>query len=343
MHWRLGMLVAVACGAGILGLSGFRSHDPARPDPPPPRPPDAHYRVLPATRATRPPQLVVVSFDGSGGARLWGYWRSVARRAHADFTFFVSGAYLLDWAQRMRYHPPRHGQGRSDIGFGQPGGELDPRGTLRQIAAAYREGHEIGTHYVGHFCAPFAGSVGDWSAADWNSELDQFDRFLFHASVRLPFGPDEVVGGRTPCLEGDLPVLYRVLARRGFRYDASQSAPLGTWPSRELGIWDVPLLEIPLAGHTFNAISMDYNFFANQVGEPSSRIEDETYRSLWNAFQTTYRGSRAPLSFANHFETWQHWAYDHALARFVLRACRLPQVRCVSYRELADWLDVYRR
>ena len=21
----------------------------------------------------------------------------------------VSGAYLLDWAQRMRYHPPRHG------------------------------------------------------------------------------------------------------------------------------------------------------------------------------------------------------------------------------------------
>src|SRR5207302_1856845 len=157
VHWRLVMLVAVACGAGILGLSGFRSHDPARPDSPPPRPPDAHYRVLPATRATRPPQLVVVSFAGSGGARLWGHWRHGAR-----------------------------------------------------------------PHYVGHCGAPSAGNVGEWNAADWNSELDQFDRFLFHASVRLPFGPDEVVGGRTPCLQGDLSVLYRVLAKRGFRYDASQ-------------------------------------------------------------------------------------------------------------------------
>ena len=66
-------------------------------------------------------------------------------------------------------------------------------------------------------------------------------------------------------------------------------------------------------------------------------------RSIWNAFEASYRGDRTPFAFANHFETWEHWAYDHALARFVLRACRLPQVRCVSYRELADWLDVYRR
>src|SRR5919202_1422005 len=105
-------------------------------------------------RGRRPPQFVVVSFDGSGGARLWGYWRSVAREAHARFTFFVSGVYLIDWAHRMRYRPPRHAAGSSDIGFGFPGGELDPAGTLRQIAAAYREGHEIGTHYNGHFCAP---------------------------------------------------------------------------------------------------------------------------------------------------------------------------------------------
>jgi hypothetical protein len=330
------------CVVAVLGFSGFRPHGSQRPDRPPPRPPDAERRAQPpAPRTVRPPQFVVVSFDGSGGARLWGYWRSVGRRAHAHFTFFVSGVYLLDWAHRSLYHPPRHSAGSSDIGFGFPGGELDPRGTARQIATGYREGHEIGTHYNGHFCAPYAGNVGEWTAADWSKELGQFDRLMLRA--KLPFGPSEVVGGRTPCLQGNLGALYPVLARRGFRYDASQSAPLGTWPRRERGIWDLPLPEIPLAGHTFNAISMDYNFLANQVGESAPRVEDEAYRSIWNAFLVSYHGDRAPFSFANHFETWNSWAYDHALARFVRRACGLPDVRCVSYRELVDWLDVYRR
>jgi hypothetical protein len=301
--------------------------------------PDAVRR---ARERTRPPQFVLVSFDGSGGARLWGYWRSVARRAHARFTFFVSGVYLVDWAHRRLYHPPRHPAGTSDIGFGFPGGELDPRGTLRQIVAGYREGHEIGSHFNGHFCAPFAGNVGEWTAADWSHELDQFDRLLFRGH-ELPFGPDEVVGERTPCLQGDLRVLYPVLAQRGFRYDASRSAPLGKWPWREQGIWAVPLPEIPLAGHTFDAIAMDYNFLANQVGEAAAQVEAETYRSLWDAFRTSYRGNRAPLQLGNHFETWNRRAYDHALARFLVRACRLPEVRCTTIRELVDWLDVYRR
>jgi hypothetical protein len=84
---------------------------------------------------------------------------------------------------------------------------------------------------------------------------------------------------------------------------------------------------------------MDYNFMANQIGEPTGRIEAETYRTLWNAFRASYLGNRAPLSLGNHFETWESWAYDHALTRFLLRACRQPEVRCVSFKELADWLD----
>jgi hypothetical protein len=291
------------------------------------------------SKPSRPPQFVVVSFDGSGGTELWPYWRSVARRAHAHFTFFLSGVYLLDWPHHDAYDPPRHDRGRSDIGFASSPAVIG--GTLRQIAAAYREGNEIGTHYNGHFCAPYAGSVGDWDAADWRRELDQFDRLVFAAHAdALPFGPDEVVGGRTPCLQGDLHVLYPVLARRGFRYDASQVAPLGTWPWRREGLWSVPLLEIPFVGHTFGVISMDYNFFANQVGLGARDAERQTYLSLRRAFRTVYRGNRAPLSVANHFETWDGGAYDRALARFVLETCRLPQVRCVSFRELVDWLDL---
>src|SRR5438270_356787 len=156
---------------------------------------------------------------------------------------------------------------------------------------------------------------------------------------QLPFGRGEIVGDRTPCVEGNLSALYPVLARHGFRYDASRIAPLGRWPRHQLGLWSFPLLEIPFVGHTFRVVSMDYNFMANQVGEPPARIENEMYRTLWNAFRASYLGTRAPLSLGNHFETWESWAYDHALTRFLLRACRLPEVRCSSFAELADWLD----
>ncbi|HST14853.1 MAG TPA: hypothetical protein VLJ44_08395, partial [Gaiellaceae bacterium] len=172
----------------------------------------------------------------------------------------------------------------------------------------------------------------------WEKELTQFDSLLFHGSS-LGFGPTEIVGGRTPCLEGNLSVLYPVLARRGFRYDASGQARLGTWPAKRDGIWSFPLLELPFIGHTFRVVSMDYNFMANQTGEPPAQVESETYRTLWNAFLVSYRGNRAPLTLGNHFETWDSWAYDHALTRFLLRACRMPDVRCTSFERLADWLD----
>jgi hypothetical protein len=309
--------------------------------------------AMPKPAPVRPLQFLVVSFDGSGGNQLWPYWRNVARRAGAHFTFFVSGVYLLDVARRDLYHPPRHDVGYSAIGFAQPMDGLSAgsriRETLQQIGLAYREGNEIGTHFNGHFCAPFPGSVGEWTSADWSSELDQFRKLMFDASannllrpaVRLPFGPSEVVGERTPCLQGDMHALLPVLAARGFRYDASQIGRLWAWPYRQLGVWELPLQLIPFVGHTYRVVSMDYNFFYNQAiaGLSAAGSEQQTYLSLWRAFRSSYYGNRAPLSFANHFETWNGWAYDHALARVVLQACRLPEVRCVSFRELTDWLD----
>lgn len=283
--------------------------------------------------------------------RLWPYWRSVADRARAHFTFFVSGVYLLDEARRTVYHPPRHSPGNSDIGFAQREGNRSAvamvQGMLQQIAAAYWEGHEIGTHFNGHFCAPYNGNVDEWTRDDWRRELRQFDRLLFGVSannhlrppVHLPFSRDEIIGGRTPCLQGNLRVLYPVLARRGFRYDASQVAPLGEWPRRELGLWSAPLLEIPFVGHTYRVVSMDYNFLADQTGVPAPSIERDTFLSLRQAFFASYFGNRAPLSIGVHFETWNSWAYDHAVTRVLLGVCRLAEVRCVSYRELVDWLD----
>ena len=56
-------------------------------------------------------------------------------------------------------------------------------------------------------------------------------------------------------------------------------------------------------------------------------------------FRASYEGDRAPLSIGHHFADWNDGAYREALRRFVLEACPMPEVRCVSYAELADWLD----
>jgi hypothetical protein len=330
---RLVAIILAATVAAVLFAAWPSAAPPPRHSAPAVRP---HAPVKHPVK--RPPQFVISSFDGSGGARLWQYWRTVAKQAHAHFTFFVSGVYLVDWAHHDRYAPPRYARGTSAIGFAPDAAWI--AAMRRQIALGYRDGNEVGTHYNGHFCG--AGGVGTWTGADWSHELDQFDALFFGHGLKLPFRTSEIVGGRTPCLEGNLDALYPVLAERGFRYDASRTAVLGSWPLKRLGIWSFPLLELPFIGHTFRVVSMDYNFMANQANESHARIENETYRTLWNAVRASYLGNRAPLSLGNHFETWESWAYDHALSRFLLRACRLPEVRCSSFVELANWLDAQR-
>jgi hypothetical protein len=294
--------------------------------------------MRPLAPGERPPQFVLFSFDGAGSHLHWRRILDLTAASEARVTGFLSGIYLVPDDERARYRAPGHPAGRSAIGFG--GSQNKMNVLVSDLNDALRRGHEIGTHYNGHFCG--AGGVGTWTGADWSHELDQFDALVFGHGPKLPFRTSEIVGGRTPCLEGNLDALYPVLAERGFRYDASRTALLGSWPAKRLGIWSFPLLELPFIGHTFRVVSMDYNFMANQTNESPARIENETYRTLWNAFRASYLGNRAPLSLGNHFETWESWAYDHALSRFLLRACRLPEVRCSSFAELANWLDAQR-
>jgi hypothetical protein len=86
-------------------------------------------------------------------------------------------------------------------------------------------------------------------------------------------------------------------------------------------------------------VTMDYNFLVNQTAAPAD-LERETYLTFRRAFRTSYRGSHAPLSIGFHFENWHDGVYDRALARFLGETCRLRSVRCVSMRELVDWLDL---
>src|SRR5947199_9121166 len=93
---RLLLALAVLCGAAFVVVGKVA---PSRtPSAVSPRAPLLRMPARPPARrpsARKPPQLVVVSFDGSGGIRLWPYWRAGARRAHARFTFFVHVLHLL--------------------------------------------------------------------------------------------------------------------------------------------------------------------------------------------------------------------------------------------------------
>ncbi|MFD8996630.1 polysaccharide deacetylase family protein [Streptomyces abikoensis] len=299
----------------------------------------------------RPPQFVVFSWDGAGEdeQKLFSHFRAVGRKYHATMTYFLSGVYMLPTAKRKLYDPPRHPAGASDIGFNDVEGV---RHTVAQMRAAWLEGNEIGTHFNGHFCGAHDG-VGTWSSKEWMSEIRQAESFVRHwrtnAGLRseppLPFDyGKELVGGRAPCLEGQRNLIPAAKAM-GFRYDASSIGGRQVWPRKIRGIWDFPLQDIPVPGRGFETLSMDYNFLANQSGTTAG---DPDRREVWGrqmrdglmaGFQRAYRGNRAPLFVGDHFESWNGGTYMRAVESVIKKVCPKEGVRCVSFKQLADWLD----
>lgn len=316
-----------------------------------------HLPVTPA--GERPPQFLVVSFDGAGGQPLWAYWRDVGRRANASFTFFLSGIYLLDPSNKEHYQPPRHSAGASGIGFNDPPAGADPwqeiSALLGNLDEAWFEGHEIGSHFNGHFCGTSSSAVGAWTTADWTQEINEFNKLLTNVAVFnplppdapvLPFGPADIKGARTPCLEGQKDQLYAAEVAAGYRYDASGTGVQFNWPKRVGdGLWDMPVAAIPMVGRSFNTLMLDYNFYANQSGgtrgDPAQfpAWEEQTRVSWQNAFDAAYTGNRAPVIVGNHFNEWNGGIYKQALTDLVLNNCGRPEVYCISHVELADWLD----
>ncbi|CAL9485948.1 hypothetical protein SUDANB58_03154 [Streptomyces sp. enrichment culture] len=298
----------------------------------------------------RPPQFVVFSWDGAGedSQKLFSRFRKVAKDNDATMTYFLSGVYLLPKDKRDLYRPPQHPPGRSDIGFNDARGIAD---TVEQLRLAWLEGNEIGTHFNGHFCGG-SGGVGDWSVADWKDEVAQAKRFVktwrtnasMATAAPLPFDYDkELIGARTPCLEGRENFL-KAARELGFRYDSS-GVGNQVWPTKEQGLWDLSLQLVPFPGHTFEQLAMDYNFMVNQSGttqgDPSQhgRWGDQMRDGLLQGFYRAYHGNRAPLIIGNHFESWNGGTYMRAVEEVVKHVCTKDEVRCVSFRQLVDWLD----
>ncbi|MFJ1644431.1 hypothetical protein [Streptomyces sp. NPDC088258] len=315
-------------------------------------PQKGRLKATPLKPGEKPPQFVVFSWDGAleGDDLLFSHYRELAKEYDAHMTFFLTGIYLLPKSKKDLYHPPQHPPGSAAISY--PTDE-HIRTTLTQLATAWEEGNEIGTHFNGHFCDAKGG--GDWSVQEWKSEIDQFYGFVekwktntgYQEDAPLPFDVrDEVTGGRAPCLEGQ-PNLLKAMKSYGWRYDASSPGDFQIWPSKKNGIWDFPLQMLPYPGGDYQSLSMDFNFLYNQSdgetqGDPAKfpDWEEQTVASYMAGFNRVYYGSRAPLFIGNHFEDWNGGIYMKAIDQVIKNICPKKGVKCVSFKELADWLDV---
>jgi len=335
-------------GAASAEPSGSASAKPSESPSPakPPQPPV--FTPVRLAAGQRPPQFVVLSFDGAGNHDLFQHYLSVAERNKARFTFFLTGTYLLPEDLRTQYLPPGKSPGSSAVGFAAR--EAFPN-RISDLTQAWSAGHEIGTHFNGHFCD--AAGVGTWDAAAWRSEITQFNDFVDNWQARLgapvleplPFDHTEVVGGRTPCLAGKRDQMLPVFKEFGYRYDASDPGQL-RWPVLlPAGLWQFPLQAVNRAGTDKKNLSMDYNFYVNQsggkdvTGDAARAVEQQTYDSLLNAYNAVYAGNRAPFFVGSHFNEWSEGAYKNALTRFADTVCTQPDTQCISNRDLADWLE----
>ncbi|EPD56336.1 hypothetical protein [Streptomyces sp. HGB0020] len=368
-----GAVIAAACAASVagcaIGSSGTKGGAPGPQKVKPARAPGSVVRLigdgstaytgaqphLPRPERLRPgqkpPQFVVFSWDGAGedSQKLFSHFRKVAKANHATMTYFLSGVYMLPEEKRDLYKPPQHSPGRSDIGFNDEKGIAD---TVKQARLAWLEGNEIGTHFNGHFCGK-DGGVGEWSVAEWKSEIAQAKKFVkswktnsgMTKAAPLPFDYDkELIGGRTPCLEGQKNFV-KAAHQLGFRYDSS-GVNEQLWPKKRGGLWDLSMQLVPFPGHSYEQLTMDYNFMVNQSGTQTQGDPDKF--DLWGdqmrdgllkGFRRAYDGNRAPLVIGNHFESWNGGTYMRAVEEVVEKVCNKPDVRCVSFHQLADWLD----
>ncbi len=302
-----------------------------------------------------PPQFIIFSFDGAGSHQRWNEFMSIADQTNARFTGFLSGVYLLGDTGKAAgaYTGPGHKTGASSIGYGGP--ESDITTEVNDLNTAYMKGHEIGTHYNGHFCDDAPPGGNQWTTADWNDELDQFFSFVknwkqingYTDAEDLIVPPEEIKGGRTPCLTGSLDQLVPAWKAHGMTYDSSMPAPRNGiyWPQKVDGIWEFYMPQVYSPGFDGMTTAMDYNFWAKFNGardEPDTAPElrsivKGTYEFM---FDQAYNGNRAPILIANHFNKWNGDSFNPPAMDFMREKCGQPDVYCATYQDVIAWMEM---
>jgi hypothetical protein len=304
----------------------------------------------------RPPQFVLVSFDGAADQKLLDRWTKAADSSQARFAYFLSMVYLLAPDNKNRYQGPRHAAGESSIGF-SPNGQEPPSSWISTIVGGLQDvqkkGFEVGMHFGGHWCGP--SGINSWNTDDWTTELKAVDAIAANADEWNGLAPPrgnvfltKPAGARTPCLEGRAGEYSPALKAAGYRYDASRTRNLNEWPAFRNELWSYGFPSVPIRGYPKDIITVDYSINANLFpggGAPSAakatQVSKDVYDGYTYGFDQVYYGNRAPFEISNHFTNLGSGAYNDALEKFVSAVCRKPEVHCVTYSEMTDWLDLH--
>lgn len=302
--------------------------------------------VISARAGDRPPQFVLVAFDNCSEIERWEYWRDITKelKGAVSFTFFVSGTNFLSNDTKTLYKGPYAQPGKANIDFSSSADEIAARNRL--INTILQQGHEIGSHAVGHF----DGTA--WRADDWHSEFESYSRLFdrvtdnngLDRNASFAIQAKDLRGFRAPYLGITWQQIAPELVKSGFSYDTSDTGEPGDWPSKSMGIWKFNLASIDVVGTGKKNLSMDYNFYVTQSHATENPPNQPIYRqqmldSYLKYFKANYEGNRAPIHIGHHFADYQGGVYRAALTAFIRQVCVMPEVKCTAYSKLADFLE----
>ncbi|MBW4719177.1 polysaccharide deacetylase [Saccharothrix obliqua] len=330
--------------ASPLPIAPQVSASPSGPAPTVPAPASPPRWMRKMQPGEKPPQFVLFSFDGAASKAHWDRVLPLSKQVNAHVTGLLSGVYLLADSQGGRYTGPGHTPGYSSIGFG--GTTQDIASRINYLNDVLDAGHEIGTHYNGHYCQGDEPSVGRWSTAEWDRELDQFFALVDRAREQgLRLDPATVRGGRTPCLEGDWGQAFPSMRSHNLVYDTSHVTLGVTWPYVQDGLWEFPMPEVRVPALGRNVVMMDFNLWyalngaKEDPGPPGeyTQIVLDTYRSV---YQAAFNGNRAPMVIGNHFNEWAGGAFSAAVEAFMGEVCVRTDTVCATYTEVIQWMQL---
>ena len=319
----LAALAATGCSDGASGKTGTS---------------DPEVGTVP-----RPPQYVLLAFDGSLNNDFWTESRAFARDANVKFTYFISGTYFIPNASKNLYVAPHGlGPGKSAIGFGGDPSSIAVR--YKNVQGARDEGHEMGSHANGHF------DGSDWSEADWESEFTQFDQDHVpgrsrHFSHLSNFGREGRQSASAPRSSVTRPGLYTTLAEPPLRVRHEQDRRSRRTTGRRFRLTASGTSRSPRSASsararrrsrwTTTSTSQDSKGTGN--GRRATRTSTRSRCSIRTSayFQGNYYGNRAPIHIGHHFSKWNGGAYWEAMQDVQRsRVCGLPEVKCVTYKDL---------
>ena len=286
-----------------------------------------------------------MAFDNCTELERWNELSDFAAEMNRDgdrvhFTFFVSGVNFIADINRAVYEGPRQRRGYSRINFG--GSPENVRRRVDYVNAL----HATGMRSLA--CGrPFQRRV--MVGRGLGEGVSLLPRNLNDvgpnnglADSRLAFAATDVIGFRAPYLAKSAG-LYGALRNSGFRYDTSGvGTPMrGRKRSMELAI-QPGNAEDPRIGQRHAVHGLQFLRGAVACGNGSAALRDgsrATLQTYLAYFKANYTGNRAPLHIGHHFSGYQGGAYNEALKSFARAVCGLPEVRCVTYAGLTEFMD----